>query len=53
MAGKVDFILKINVKSMEGYHDFVKYKLSKIENMGVLDSAFVLKEIIQTSELNL
>lgn len=53
MAGKVDFILKINTKNLEGYHDFVKYKLSKIENIGILDSSFVLKEIMQTSEFNL
>ncbi|MEW7290892.1 Lrp/AsnC family transcriptional regulator [Aquimarina sp. 2304DJ70-9] len=50
MAGQVDFILKINTKSLEGYHDFVKYKLSKIENIGVLNSTFVLKDIKHTSE---
>ncbi len=50
MAGQVDFILKINTKSLEEYHDFVKYKLSKIENIGVLNSTFVLKEIKHTSE---
>ncbi len=49
MAGQVDFILKINTKSLEGYHDFVKYKLSKIENIGVLNSTFVLKDIKHTS----
>ncbi|WP_411030137.1 Lrp/AsnC family transcriptional regulator [Spongiimicrobium sp. 3-5] len=53
MAGKVDFILKINTKSLEGYHDFVKYKLSKIENIGVLNSSFVLKEIKHTSEFHI
>ncbi|MFC5047127.1 Lrp/AsnC family transcriptional regulator [Aquimarina hainanensis] len=50
MAGQIDFVLKINVKSLEEYHDFVKYKLSKIENIGVLNSTFVLKEIKHTSE---
>ncbi|MFN4086002.1 MAG: Lrp/AsnC family transcriptional regulator [Spirosomataceae bacterium] len=45
MAGQVDFLLKIQVKSLDDYHDFVKYKLSKIENIGVLNSTFVLKEI--------
>lgn len=53
MAGKVDFILKINTKSLEGYHDFVKYKLSKIENIGVLNSSFVLNEIKNTTEYHL
>ena len=50
MAGQVDFILKIHTKDLEAYHDFVKTKLSKIENIGVLNSAFVLKEIKHTSE---
>ena len=50
MAGQVDFILKINTEDLEAYHNFVKYKLSKIENIGVLNSTFVLKEIKQTSE---
>lgn len=53
MAGKVDFILKINTKSLEGYHDFVKYKLSKIENIGVLNSSFVLNEIKNSTEYHL
>ncbi|MFT7037093.1 MAG: Lrp/AsnC family leucine-responsive transcriptional regulator [Cyclobacteriaceae bacterium] len=50
MAGEVDFILKINVDSLDDYHDFVRYKLSKIENIGVLNTTFVLKEIKHTSE---
>ncbi|AXT60988.1 Lrp/AsnC family transcriptional regulator [Aquimarina sp. AD10] len=50
MAGQVDFVLKIHTKGLEEYHDFVKTKLSKIENIGVLNSTFVLKEIKHTSE---
>ncbi|MCX8209639.1 MAG: DNA-binding Lrp family transcriptional regulator [Neolewinella sp.] len=53
MAGKVDFILKVNSKSLEDYHDFIKYKLSKIENIGELNSTFVLKDIKHTSALNI
>jgi len=49
MAGQVDFVLKIHTKSLEEYHEFVRYKLSKIENIGILNSAFVLKEIKHTS----
>ena len=49
MAGSVDFILKIHVASLEAYHDFIKYKLSKIQNIGVLNSTFVLKEIKRNS----
>ncbi|SEQ42429.1 DNA-binding transcriptional regulator, Lrp family [Hyunsoonleella jejuensis] len=50
MAGKVDFVLKINLGSLEEYHEFVRLKLSKIENIGVLESYFVLKEIKTTTE---
>ncbi|MFC0183912.1 DNA-binding transcriptional regulator, Lrp family [Pseudarcicella hirudinis] len=48
MGGQVDFLLKINIRSLDEYHDFVKYKLSKIDNIGVLNSTFVLKEIKHT-----
>jgi DNA-binding Lrp family transcriptional regulator len=49
MAGKVDFFLKINLESLDDYHEFVRSKLSKIENIGVLESSFVLKEIISST----
>jgi Lrp/AsnC family transcriptional regulator, leucine-responsive regulatory protein len=50
LAGQVDFVLKIHVDSLEEFHDFVRYKLSKIDNIGVLNSTFVLKEIKHSSE---
>ena len=53
MAGKVDFFLKINLQSLDAYHEFIRLKLSKIENIGVLESYFVLKEILQTTEYDI
>ena len=50
MAGKVDFFLKINLESLESYHEIVRLKLSKIENIGVLETYFVLKEIYHSTE---
>ncbi|SDS30545.1 DNA-binding transcriptional regulator, Lrp family [Polaribacter sp. KT25b] len=50
MAGKVDFFLKINMESLDDYHEFVRSKLSRIENIGVLESYFVLKEIVSSTE---
>ena len=50
MAGKVDFFLKINLSSLDEYHELVRLKLSKIENIGVLESYFVLKEITSSTE---
>ncbi|WP_111309829.1 Lrp/AsnC family transcriptional regulator [Confluentibacter sediminis] len=49
MAGKVDFFLKINLESLDAYHEFIRSKLSRIENIGVLESYFVLKEIFYTT----
>ena len=51
MAGKVDFFLKINVAGLDDYHEFIRLKLSKIENVGVLESYFVLKEVTNTTEI--
>ena len=51
MAGKVDFFLKIHLESLEEYHEFVRTKLSKIQNIGVLESYFVLKEIYNTTTI--
>ncbi|WP_062059835.1 Lrp/AsnC family transcriptional regulator [Aquimarina longa] len=53
MAGQIDFLLKINMRSLEEYHDFIRYKLSKIDNIGILNSTFSLKVIKHTSELYL
>jgi len=53
MAGKVDFFLKIHLESLEGYHQFVRTKLSKINNIGVLESYFVLKEITNNTEFDI
>ncbi|MEO8255245.1 MAG: Lrp/AsnC family transcriptional regulator [Flavobacterium sp.] len=53
MAGKVDFFLKINLLSLDEYHEFVRLKLSTIDNIGVLESYFVLKEIFHTTEYNI
>ncbi len=48
VAGASDFLLKIIVKNMGEYHDFVRNKLSTIENIGSLNSSFVLNEIKYT-----
>lgn len=53
MAGKVDFILKVNSASLDDYHNFIRHKLSAIENIGELNSSFVLKEIKRTTALKI
>lgn len=53
MAGKVDFFLKIHLEGLEQYHEFVRSKLSTIDNIGVLESYFVLKEITKTTTFDI
>jgi Lrp/AsnC family transcriptional regulator, leucine-responsive regulatory protein len=45
IAGVFDFLVKVSVGNMNDYHDFIKNKLSTIENIGTLNSSFVLSEI--------
>lgn len=51
VAGKVDFFLKINVSGLDDYHEFIRLKLSKIANVGVLESYFVLIEVTNSTEI--
>ncbi len=45
VAGVFDFLLKVSVSSMNDYHSFIRDKLSTIENIGNINSSFVLNEI--------
>lgn len=53
LAGTFDFLLKILVKDMNAYADFVNMKLAKLENIGLVQSMMVLKKIKQTRALPL
>ena len=50
---EVDFFLKIHVESLDAYHEFIRLKLSRIDNIGILQSSFVLKEIFNTTEYDI
>ena len=47
IAGQIDFLLKINIHSLPEYYEFIKIKLAKLENVGTLNTIFVLKEVKQ------
>ena len=51
ISGEFDFMLKIMVENMDAYYDFHVNKLSQIENMGHLQSVFVMGIIKQTHQL--
>lgn len=51
ISGEFDFMLKVICEDMNGYYDFHVNKLSQIENMGHVQSIFVMGVIKQTQQL--
>ena len=48
ISGEFDFMLKIAVENMDAYYDFHVNKLSETENIGNVQSVFVMGVIKQT-----
>ena len=51
ISGELDFMLKVVSEDMNAYYDFHVNKLSQIENMGHVQSVFVMGIIKQTHQL--
>ena len=51
ISGEFDFMLKVVTEDMNAYYDFHVNKLSQIENMGHVQSVFVMGIIKQTHQL--
>lgn len=51
ISGEFDFMLKVMTEDMNAYHDFHVNKLSSIQNMGHVQSVFVMGVIKQTQQL--
>jgi Lrp/AsnC family transcriptional regulator, leucine-responsive regulatory protein len=51
ISGEFDFMLKVVTEDMNAYHDFHVNKLSNIDNMGHVQSVFVIGIIKQTHQL--
>ena len=51
ISGEFDFMLKVVTEDMNEYHNFHVHKLSNIENMGHVQSVFVMGIIKQTHQL--
>ena len=51
ISGEFDFMLKVLCEDMNAYYDFHVNKLSNIENMGHVQSVFVIGVIKQTHEV--
>ncbi len=48
ISGEFDFMLKVVVESMDAYYDFHVNKLGQLENVGHMQSTFVMGVIKQT-----
>lgn len=51
ISGEFDFLLKVMCEDMNAYYNFHVNKLSPIENMGHVQSVFVMGAIKQTHQL--
>jgi Lrp/AsnC family leucine-responsive transcriptional regulator len=51
ISGEFDFLLKVVVENMDAYYDFHVNKLAQTENIGHLQSTFVMGIIKQTHQL--
>ena len=51
ISGAFDFMLKVIVENMDAYYDFHVNRLGQLENIGQLQSTFVMGVIKQTHQL--
>lgn len=45
IAGQFDYLLKVIIQDIHAYHDFIVNKLATLENIGNVQSSFVMQEI--------
>ncbi len=51
ISGEFDFMLKVLVENMDAYYNFHVNKLGQLENIGQLQSTFVMGVVKQTHQL--
>ena len=52
-SGAYDYLLKVRARDMKQYQEFVLTKLGDIEDLGSIESTFVMSEVKQTYGINL
>jgi len=52
-SGAYDYLLKVRAHDMKQYQEFVLTKLGDIENVGAIESTFVMSEVKQNNGINL
>lgn len=53
VSGEYDYILKVMVKDMEAYREFMLNKLTALDHIGSTQSTFVISPVKNTTALNL
>ncbi|MFK8060416.1 MAG: Lrp/AsnC family transcriptional regulator [Polaribacter sp.] len=53
VSGDYDYILKIYVKDMDAYRDFMVKKLTAIKHIGSTHSTFAIEQVKNTTAINL
>ena len=53
IAGMFDYSLKVITQNMDTYHNFIYNKLASVNNVGNVQSFFVMREIKSGTELHL
>lgn len=53
IAGSYDFLLKIVLKDMNEYQNFVMQKISQLEIISNIQSSFIIKQVKNTTKINL
>jgi Lrp/AsnC family transcriptional regulator, leucine-responsive regulatory protein len=51
ISGEFDFMLRVAVENMDAYYDFHVNKLGQVENIGHVQSTFVMGVVKQTHQL--
>ena len=52
-SGSYDYLLKVRVQDMRHYQEFVLNKLGDIDNIGAIESTFVMSEVKQNSGISI
>ena len=53
VSGEYDYILKIMVKDMEAYREFMVTKLTNLDHIGSTQSTFIISKVKNTTAINL
>lgn len=53
IAGAYDFLLKIILKDMNEYQNFVMKKISQLEIISNIQSSFIIKQVKSTTKINM